>query len=511
MSAITVGGTSASGLRWPNYVNGRLLTANDLEATQAATFTRDRWLGQAIGSGVVAGLTVSGGRGGKTLAVSAGLGVNPEGTALRLEARTTLDLAVVERSSPADGNRFADCRPEDIEQRAPSSGTYLLTMRPQTWFDGKVPLQGRAGALSTPCVSRWEVEGVVFRAVRLDRFKTSTTDENRRNLLAHWCRGSAHLEDLAMGAFLNEAGHRGTDRLVGDDLGPCDLPIAVFGWDGSTLDLVDQWSVRRRVAHPSAATTMPLVVSDELVADGEARFQQFEEHVAELIADTGGKGVSCETHFPWLPPSGLVPISASATASMLTTLIDGVKPTAPPPMVGTVEMMAPVALFPFFTAVEEDPFPFKEFKFAGGGLGAFASELTKVTDKITSIEKAMADLAAGIHRVEPKPEPEAGDQALAHRLHRLVELLAQSNSRGLDLRTFFDGTAVRLGVMPVDSVDFFLRRSWCDEAIDTTARPELDIYFVVDREMNHLAPYVLFTKHIRGVDWLTTKAGALPR
>ena len=43
------------GLQAPHYFNGRLLSAEDLQADQSATLTHESWLGRASGHGVIEG------------------------------------------------------------------------------------------------------------------------------------------------------------------------------------------------------------------------------------------------------------------------------------------------------------------------------------------------------------------------------------------------------------------------------------------------------------------------
>jgi len=238
MTALQVGSARASGLRWPNSVNGRLLTADDLNTMIDAVFTRDRLLGTAIGAGVVVGFEVTGATGDTSLGLARGVGVNRAGTAFQLDSPASLDLTVVGSDAPPDGSRFADCRPPSPTTKAPTAGAYLLTVAPQTWYEGKVPVQGSpTNPLPTPCVSRWEVEGAVFTAIRLDSFdSTATTPADRRNLLAHWCFGTAALGPLAMGGFLGGA-YRGIDQLPAAELDDCQLPLAVFDWDGAAPPL----------------------------------------------------------------------------------------------------------------------------------------------------------------------------------------------------------------------------------------------------------------------------------
>src|SRR5262249_30411367 len=111
VTSVAVGSSNASGLKWPNYVNGRLLTAQDLDATQDAVFTRDRWLGLAGGAGAVAALVGTAAKDATPLTVSRGVGVNSEATPLRWAAAATRALVAVDQRALPDGSRFSDCHP----------------------------------------------------------------------------------------------------------------------------------------------------------------------------------------------------------------------------------------------------------------------------------------------------------------------------------------------------------------------------------------------------------------
>jgi hypothetical protein len=86
----------ADGLQHPNFFNGRILTATDLRDEQAAGLKRSRYLGQAVGTGVVHGLAVSAVNGQRDLQITAGLAVNPRGDGLALPGTTTVELVLTE-------------------------------------------------------------------------------------------------------------------------------------------------------------------------------------------------------------------------------------------------------------------------------------------------------------------------------------------------------------------------------------------------------------------------------
>src|SRR3712207_3968263 len=95
------------GIRNTNYFNGRLLTAEDLKADQAATRRRQELLGQAIGEGVVSGLEVSifsDGTDGNlpVLSLTPGLAINGEGQTLALNATLQVKLGQSTLSLPPE-------------------------------------------------------------------------------------------------------------------------------------------------------------------------------------------------------------------------------------------------------------------------------------------------------------------------------------------------------------------------------------------------------------------------
>ncbi len=424
MTRIAVGGTGPTGLKWPNYVNGRLLTAQDLTAGRDATFARDRWLGLAVGSGVADGLEVTGTSGSSVLQVSPGTGVSLGGTAVHLDAPATLDLTAVSSSAPATGAQFATCQPATTTTKAPTAGPYLLAMRPASSYDGKVPVLGSATAtLVTPCTGRWEVEDVVFVAIRLDDFTLATSPANRRNLLAHWCLGSGRLEPLAMSGFTAPVPYRPIDALA--DLTSCDLALAVFDWTGTSLGFVDRWSARRRTVRPSAASAFSSLVDDRRTADGEARLLQFQEQIGEIINMKLGLSARALTSFPLLPPAALVPIDPPATLEALQR-----------------------SLATMSTAAE-----------------------------------------SGLHKM-------------------LTSLLADATGIGVEPSTFFAGVDVRLGTVDRETVDFTIRRSWYDEPIELGKGAAVNVFFVLSSDEQSVAPFVLFTKRLRGVRWLTSTLGS---
>lgn len=419
MSAQLLQATFVDGLRMPRYSNGRLLSAEDLQADQAATLTRLSRLGQAVGHGVVEGLTATQ-VGNTSVQVTAGLGLNRAGQLVRLPGAVTLNLAPTGGVAPVapDASLFADCAFVSTNGgSALADGAYLLTITPVARPEGQAPLKSApGGSLPTGCAARWEVEGAQFKAIKLAAFGvggSGATDKNRQNRLAHWCFGSEHLRRLSPDPFRFGDDYGGLATVPTADLTDCDLPLAVFYWQGAKVAFVDPWAVRRRLIRPLPATEWRGLLADRRVADAEARFLQFQDQVSRLLAAGGVAALKAADHFRYLPPVGYLPIR-------------------PPQFL--VEHLVNHLLEQL-----------KKAKFAGVG---------------------------GTQLVQPKASVEELLRA---------QTLARLPKAGFDLQTFF-GAAMPDAVHLIDgeSVDFYLQRAWFDEAIDLSANPRFDVYLVQD-------------------------------
>jgi hypothetical protein len=318
MSSVNIGENFLAGLRAPHYANGRLLTAEDLQADQEAMLARIGYTGAAAGAGIVSGFEVA--QVANNLKVAAGLGINRKGQAVRLiEAGVELSLTVLPDTSgvTAGDGRFTDCNLAPAEGGAlVAPGAYLLVVSPVSQLQGSVSVK-TINTNTTTCASRWEVEGVQFKAIQLTDAPVRNANNAAiyRNLLAHWCFGTDALKTLPQDPFSFPARYSGLDLLSEDDLGPCDLPLAVFFWEDQTLRFVDQWPARRRVVHAFPAEDWHALIADRRVADAQARFLQFQAQIEEMRENTaqftnlttryGGED------FRYLPPVGFLPIIPS--------------------------------------------------------------------------------------------------------------------------------------------------------------------------------------------------------
>ena len=299
MSTFTLGTEFTAAPRTPTYFNGRLLAADDLAADQQTLRERDRLVGEAAGSGVVRGFWVTASS--TTVQVAPGLGVTGTGEPVRLSVSATLPLAVpLADAAPTNAAKFSCCDsgPSETTGSVVGSGMYLLTVRPATSTEG-----GR-------CAGSWTLAGVEFRVTAVPLGDSvagiELTTANRRNLLAHWCFGTETLAGLPRSVF-DFAGEYGFDELT--DLTPDDLPIATLAWDGQRISDLDNWSARRRVTTPEPATGPFAILSgDRRIAEGQARFAQFQDQAGELVATETASTVQAPEVFGFLPPAGFLPI-----------------------------------------------------------------------------------------------------------------------------------------------------------------------------------------------------------
>lgn len=305
-------------------------------------------------------------------------------------------------------------------------GVYLLAMFPAiTHFEGLAPMRSSAGGVSNGigsapgCGSKWEVEGVQFKVIRLGSSTMDNLFKNidgiaagdkgnlLRNLLAHWCYGTLVVRDFGIHPFdFNDH----YDPLDPDapyipDLNADDLPLAVFHWDGSQVTFVDQWAARRRITHPAALLgtnsfqgvgTWKALIDDRRVSDNQARFRQFQDQIDGIVAsgNKSGSGVSpaqvkANEFFTFLPPVGFLPV----TQECLKTLLCG--PEEQRPDHGGTEKEQEHWQYGFQFNMSEDVIRMLGL-FAGVTVGAVLDTMFPATAVLGLAGGGLANMARGI-------------------------------------------------------------------------------------------------------------------
>jgi hypothetical protein len=313
----TIGTDFSEGLKAPHYTNGRLLTAEDLQQEQRAGLERLAQTGRAAGYGIVEGFQVTAAAGKTALKVTAGLGLNRLGQVIHLAA-DSVTLPVQPVASGEEplrrAGRFEACaEPEGDQPPTTAAGAYLLTAAPLAQLEGFVPRKACDGTSTATCANQWEVEGVEFKIIRLVNYSPPTGNRaNRnRNLLAHWFYGSQEITGLMRDPLQFPAAYTGFSDIAADDFTLCDLPLAVFFWANNQIRFIDQWAVRRRLIHPYPSAKWAANISDQRLAEGQARFLQFQEQAADLQAEYGPQTDTLRAvdHFGYLPPVGILPVN----------------------------------------------------------------------------------------------------------------------------------------------------------------------------------------------------------
>jgi hypothetical protein len=340
------------GIRNVNFVNGRVLTAEDMTAERKANLQRQRLLGTCVGDGVGHGLEVSLSSssvvyGTQVVHVTAGVAVNRNGDALQLASDTDVTLAATLPTAPVNGGLFTPCQPPQTQLTNP--GIYVLTILPASGYQEQVPVaQLNSAGVATSCSSRFATAGVQFRLAPVTLASTGTGLQSRlfalanqiqtqlnnnasaasvapalsqfRNGLAHVCFGTEALAGYAANPFPSTAQTSPLDNYGTIDslreaglMTDCEVPLAIMYWTQSGIQFVDMWSVRRPVFPADASECWPVFSGRRRMAEGLAIFLQFQDQAANLPSTVGASQlgtVAANSFFFYLPSAGFIPLGS---------------------------------------------------------------------------------------------------------------------------------------------------------------------------------------------------------
>jgi hypothetical protein len=338
------------GIQNVNFVNGRVLTAEDMTAERTANLQRQRLMGTSIGDGVAYGLEVtlsssSVAYGQQVVHVTAGLAVNRNGDMLQLPSDTDVTLTATLPAAAAGGALFTPCQPPQTQLTNP--GIYVLTVMPASGYQGSVPVtQLNSSGVATSCSSRFRTAGVQFRLSLVTLASTGTglqpmlyalgnqiqTNLNNnasaaslaaslsqfRNGLAYACYGTQTLATYAANPFagLPQSSTLDLYGLIDDQrtaglITDCEVPLALAYWSQQGIQFVDMWSVRRPLFPAAASEAWPLFSGRRRAAEGMAMFLQFQDQNAGLISTLSASALSAATaadYFYYLPSAGFLPV-----------------------------------------------------------------------------------------------------------------------------------------------------------------------------------------------------------
>ena len=354
------------GVRHTHFFHGRLLSAEDLRVDQIASHRHQRQLGRAVGSGVVEGLWPAvvdhgSGAGPPTLSITRGLAVDSRGGTLELPRDLQL-LLTREVTEDRNAGLFDDCERLDTGILGVGDGLYLLVVGPASGYAQRAPKSGLGETSIEGCGSRYEVEGVRFRLVRIDVASLTGVSQATRDLLtdqllgattgdlarlsrlrsvaAHLVFASEALDDFGADPFariatepqeprnspLRQRGAVDDLRRLGR-LSDCEVPLALLAWTLEGIQFLDRWSVRRRPGVDSPAAAWPTLGGGRAESEGEARFLQFQEHLDWLLGlHPAPSTVAADDHFRYLPPAGLLPTERAAGGNVDFRTFFGTRP-----------------------------------------------------------------------------------------------------------------------------------------------------------------------------------------
>lgn len=347
----------SGGIQNVNFVNGRVLAAEDMTAERTATLQRQRLMGNCIGDGVASGFEVtlsasSVAYGQQVVHITAGVAVNRNGDVMQLSSDTDVALTATLPSATVNG-LFAPCTPPQTQLTNP--GVYVLTVLPASGYQGQAPVtQLNSAGVATSCSSRYKTSGVQFRLSLVTLASTGTGLQptlyalaneiqaqlntgtvtaaalapqlsQLQNGLAHACFGTDTLATYAANPFAGLPGASSFDTyglidaqrtagLVTD----CEVPLALAYWSQQGIQFIDTWSVRRPVIAADASEEWPLFSGRRRWTEGLAMFQQFQDQLAGLLSTLGAAAISAVTaasYFYYLPAVGFLPIGNTNPAA----------------------------------------------------------------------------------------------------------------------------------------------------------------------------------------------------
>jgi hypothetical protein len=528
-----IGPIFETGIQTPHYFNGRRLTAADLQANQDATHTRQAWFGMSSGYGIVTGLEVTAIESNTQLHIAPGKCLNRKGQIIQVQGEIRLpplpQPQQTSSSTQADQGQFTSVKPQTIQPSPDASaGVYLLTVVPiADGYKGTAPAQLQTGnvvtsssnsSIATPPVapSQWEVERFRLKLIYLadsnltgmystdDLQGITVNDDNRRNLVAHWCYGTLALQNLGGDPFNFQQQYGEADPLGSlPDLGDDDVPLATFHWNGSALTFVDMWSARRRIIRDAQGGAWQTVASDKRVAINQARFHQFQDHLNDLAQQSkhpkSGLDLSkrqLTDFFTFLPPLGFLPTSTSSVRARIMQTAGG--KGAPGRSEGGASSDWWSNIAGGIANVAKFLDPLNWFQVLHRNVSTNTTNIQNVQDQLTTVTAQVQRImdtinvgqqpsgqgeqpTASLGQKQPQtdtsktaPPPETGQvhPLLAHRqksLELIVELLNGKKDTGaenFDLGKSFSPDTSQVHLISSDSISLLIQQSWSQDAVD---------------------------------------------
>nr|WP_145547133.1 hypothetical protein [Variovorax boronicumulans] len=264
----------------PRYFDGRFLAARDLVRDQQYFLTREADLGRAAGSGVAHGLQVDRGATPQSIAIAAGDGITGAGELVLLPRALDLNLADIPLAEQLSA-RFGLSRQPAAPLRS-RTGLFVLGLRPVEFTANPI------GAYPTTLTGARTVEdGDVVEATAV--------------VLIPWQDdGAADALDARRGT----AARRIFTQPAAPGWSANVLPVAMLALQSNSLVWIDEALVRRELgADRGDLPGLGLVPRGLRLA----HLLQYQNHLADVVAQLGSRSFPAATQFPALPPAGPLP------------------------------------------------------------------------------------------------------------------------------------------------------------------------------------------------------------
>ena len=258
------------------------------------------------------------------ISVHAGLAINRDGAHLKLAADQRLQLTRMDSSDFSGGDcQFGECIIPEVSSYVAGEGLYLLVLAPSTRSMGRAAVNGLPGDSAACNVDR-DVDAVTFRLIEIPSALysgISALDPGFRNRIAYRCFGTGVLASWPI-PFVTQPPR--SDDLITEmadyGLTSAEVPLAIIAFTG-TLDInfLDMWAARRPLALADgplgANASITSSVAPRRISAGRAMLHQFQEQFDALTNGGANMGaVKARTHFPQLPPVGVLPRVSEADA-----------------------------------------------------------------------------------------------------------------------------------------------------------------------------------------------------
>ncbi len=264
----------------PRYFDGRFLAARDLVRDQQYFLTREADLGRAAGAGVAGGLYVTAGATPQSLTISAGQGITPAGELVLLANDIALNLADIPQAQQYSVSFGISKLP--AMSMLSRTGLFILALRPVEFTAN--PIGAYPTTLSGP---RTVQDGDVIEAAAIVLVPYQD-DGAPDDLLAR--RGRA-----ARTIFTQSATTTASANV---------LPVAMLALQSNNLVWIDEAMVRRELG-ADRGDLPGLGFAPRALR--MAHLMQFQNHLADVVAQNGGQPFPASTQFPALPPAGPLP------------------------------------------------------------------------------------------------------------------------------------------------------------------------------------------------------------